>query len=396
MEVLDSTRQHVPSQALREHARAPSTNQVGSHGAQTALFTHPTLHHMSKTATLPRAHIDPHQMAPRSALANISFTVDSASEDDLTHDELNALPTPESNTENKAPARKARGKAAQTKAMAPATKAPAKGRTATRRVSGSGVKKSGVAKKTGAGRKVLVERENANGSDTEEVEEFEEDEVAAAPVKTTKRGRPAKAQTQDVEMEEAPEPAKAKRGRKPAAKEAAPTKTKAAARGKNAKKVEEPEAHTIAETQPVEPEADEMDVEDSIEVDEIPESMPPPPRPSARRAQAQTSKARQTSAGPRRAGSASDTERDPALRRKVGDLTRKLEAMAAKYETLKDAATAGKESNFDQLKKRTEQIARGKNIVGRVKSQLTLLQTKTQSSSPSGNKSLISSPAHLT
>jgi hypothetical protein len=334
-------------------------------------------------------------MAPRSALANISFTVDSASEDDLTHDELNALPTPESNTENKAPARKARGKAAQTMAMAPATKAPAKGRTATRRVSGSGVKKSGVVKKT-AGRKVLVERGTANGSDTEEVEEFEEDEVAAAPAKTTKRGRPAKAQTQDVDMEEAPEPAKAKRGRKPAAKEAAPTKTKAAARGKNAKKVEEPEAHTIAETQPVEPEADEMDVEDSIEVDEIPESMPPPPRPSARRAQAQTSKARQTSAGPRRAGSASDTERDPALRRKVGDLTRKLEAMAAKYETLKDAATAGKESNFDQLKKRTEQIARGKNIVGRVKSQLTLLQTKTQSSSPSGNKSLISSPAHLT
>jgi hypothetical protein len=48
MEVLDSTRQHVPSQALREHARAPSTNQVESHGAQTALFTHPTLHHMSK------------------------------------------------------------------------------------------------------------------------------------------------------------------------------------------------------------------------------------------------------------------------------------------------------------------------------------------------------------
>jgi hypothetical protein len=396
MEVLDSTRQHVPSQALRERARAPSTNQVESHGAQTALFTHPTLHHMSKTATLPRAHIDPHQMAPRSALANISFTVDSASEDDLTHDELNALPTPESNTENKAPARKARGKAAQTKAMAPATKAPAKGRTATRRVSASGVKKSGVAKKTGAGRKVLVERENANGSDTEEVEEFEEDEVAAAPAKTTKRGRPAKAQTQDVDMEEAPEPVKAKRGRKPAAKEAAPAKTKAAARGKSAKKVEEPEAHTIPETQPEEPEADEMDVEDSIEVDEIPESMPPPPRPSARRAQAQTSKARQTSAGPRRAGSASDTERDPALRRKVGDLTRKLEAMAAKYETLKDAATAGKESNFDQLKKRTEQIARGKNIVGRVMSQLTLLQTRTQSSSPSSNKSPTSNPAHPT
>jgi hypothetical protein len=188
-------------------------------------------------------------------------------------------------------------------------------------------------------------------------------------------------------MEEAPEPAKAKRGRKPAVKEAAPAKLKTA-RGKNAKREEE----TIPETQP-EPEADEMDVEDSIEVDEIPESMPPPPRPSARRAQAQASKARQTSAGPRRAGSASDTERDPALRRKVGDLTRKLEAMALKYETLKDAASAGKESNFDQLKKRTEQVAKGKNDIQSVTSMLTYVQTKTQSSSPSNNKSPTSNPA---
>jgi hypothetical protein len=66
-------------------------------------------------------------MAPRSKVANISFTVDSASDDDLTHDELNALPTPESNAENKAPVRKARGTAAQPKPMAPATKATAKG-----------------------------------------------------------------------------------------------------------------------------------------------------------------------------------------------------------------------------------------------------------------------------
>jgi hypothetical protein len=315
-------------------------------------------------------------MAPRNAIANISFTVDSASEDEITHDELNALPTPESNTENKAPACKARGKAAQSKAIAPATKATAKGRPSTRRVSGSsvlGVKKTGaaVAKKAPAkaGRKALVERKDVNGSDTEEVDDFDEDEAPAAPAKTTKRGRPAKAQkAQDVEMEEAPAPAPApaKRGRKPAAKEPAPkadSKTKTAARSKNTKRVEaEPEALTIQETQQ-EPDVDEMDVEDSIEVDEIPESMPPPPRPLARGAQAQTGRARQTSAGPRRAGSASDTERDPALRRKVGDLTRKLDAMAVKYETLREAASAGKESNFDQLKKRTEQTAKGRHSV---------------------------------
>jgi hypothetical protein len=49
------------------------------------------------------------------------------------------------------------------------------------------------------------------------------------------------------------------------------------------------------------------------------------------------------------------------LRRKVGDLTKKLEAMTSKYETLKDAATSGKESNFEQLRKRTEQVAKGTN-----------------------------------
>jgi hypothetical protein len=342
-----------------------------------ALFTHPTssfrrisrAKQRNNTTKHLHLHNFLHEMAPRSAIANISFTVDSASEDDMTHDELNALPTPESNAENKAPAHKARGKPAQTKAMAPATKAPAKGRPATRRVSGgsaSGVKKSkaAVAKKAPAkaGRKALAERKDVNGSDTEEVEEFEEEEVAV-PAKIVKRGRPAKVQKeQDEEMVDAPAPPK--RGRKPAVKEPATkkeTKANTSARAKPSKRVEEePEPLTVPETQP-EPDLDPMDVEDSIELEEVPESMPPPPppRPSARRAQAQPSRARQTSTGARRAGSASDSERDPVLRRKLGDLTRKLESMTVKYETLKEAASAGKDSNFDQLKKRTEQTAKG-------------------------------------
>ena len=71
------------------------------------------------------------KMAPRSKAANISFTVESASEDEMTVDELNAHPTPESNSENKAPSRSTRG-AAQTKKTASATKATAKGRSSTR------------------------------------------------------------------------------------------------------------------------------------------------------------------------------------------------------------------------------------------------------------------------
>lgn len=309
-------------------------------------------------------------MAPRNALANISFTVDSASEDDMTHDELNAMPTPDSNTENKAPARKARGKTAQPTKAAPATKAIAKGKPATRVAE---TKKDTTATKRApakAGSKALAERKNGTESDAGEADELDEEEVteAAEPVKPAKRGRPAKAKKAQEEEEPAEEqPAPAKRGRKTAPKEPVAkkeTKTKAATKSRSTKRgaesEAEPEAFTIPETQD-EPEADPMDIEDSIEDEEIPESMPPPPRPSARPSARRTaaSRTRQPSATGRRAGSVSDTERDPAMRRKVGDLTKKLEAMAAKYETLKEVVTSSKESSFEQLKRRTDQVAKG-------------------------------------
>jgi hypothetical protein len=249
-----------------------------------------------------------------------------------------------------------------------ATKATAKAKAPARRASGNsvlGVKKqgAGVAKKPAArtGRKALAELQHANGSDTEEVDEFEAESENAAPAeaKTSRRGRPPKAKPTEEAVEEAP----ARKTRKAADTEPKKdTKAKAAPKSRATKRAPvsepepEPEAMAITETQP-EPELDEMEIEQSIEVEEIPESIPPPQRPSARRVQ-QRGAARQTSAT-RRAGSASDTERDPALRRKVGDLTRKLEAMTVKYDTLKEVASSGKESNFDQLKKRTEQTAKG-------------------------------------
>lgn len=316
-------------------------------------------------------------MAPRNALANISFTVDSASEDDMTHDELNALPTPDSTNENKAPARKARGTAAPTKAAASSSaKATAKGRPATRRVSGSSISgvnkpKAAVTKKAPAKpakptRKAQKGRtSSANASDTEEVDEFDREQTTAQ-VQPAKRGRPPK-KAPDEEMVEAPAPAK--KGRKAkahgelAAEEVQPKKPRS-------KKValahdDKPEPVTIPETQP-ECDADAMDVEESIEIDEIPESMPPPPppRPSARRAQTGSGRVRQSSHGVRRTGSVSDSERDPVMRRKVGDLTKRLEAMAAKYETLKQTASSEKESKFDQLKKRTEQTTKGNEWLG--------------------------------
>ncbi|KAF1923082.1 uncharacterized protein M421DRAFT_104670 [Didymella exigua CBS 183.55] len=329
-------------------------------------------------------------MAPRNALANISFTVDSASEDDMTHDELNAMPTPDSNTENKAPARKARGKAAQSTKAVSAIKATAKGRPATRVTESK--KNTAAAKKAPAkaDRKALAERRNGKDSDAEEDDELDAEEATGVtePVKPTKRGQPAKAKKAQEEEEEPAEErtAPAKRGRKAAAKEPVvknETKVKTAAKSRSTKRGAEsevePETFTIPETQ-AEPEEDAMDIEDSLDVDEIPESMPPPPRPSARPSARRTAtcRTRQPSVTGRRAGSVSDTEHDPTMRRKVGDLAKKLEAMTAKYETLKDVASSGKESSFEQLKKKTDQVAKDQDaVIKALKQQVAALQSRT-------------------
>jgi hypothetical protein len=318
-------------------------------------------------------------MAPRSALANISFTVDSASEDEMTYDELNALPTLDTNIENKAPGRKARGTTTQSKASVPATKAPTRGRPATRRAgddSAPETKKSNAtaAKKAPAkpGRKAATGGKGAAESDAEELEDSDDDTAEPAqPPKPAKRGRPPKAkkvQEEEVAVEEAP----VKKTRKTSAKETAAntgTKAKTTAKSKATKRAtkdeheheheHEPETHTIPETQP-EFVVDEMDLEDSIEVEDTQESMPPPPRPSARQTQKQSSRTQQPSDATRRAGNTSDSERDPVVWRKVGELTKKLDSMTARFETLKEAATFGKESNFEQLKARTEQRSKGK------------------------------------
>ncbi|KAJ8106937.1 hypothetical protein OPT61_g9208 [Boeremia exigua] len=132
------------------------------------------------------------RMAPRNALANISFTVDSASEDDMTHDELGAMPTPDSNTENKAPARKARGRAAQPAKAAATTKATSKNNPTSRAAE---AKKDNTAAKKApakAGRKALAERKNGADSDAEGADELEEDDV----LEPAEAARARKARTQ--------------------------------------------------------------------------------------------------------------------------------------------------------------------------------------------------------
>jgi len=88
----------------------------------------------------------------------------------------------------------------------------------------------------------------------------------------------------------------------------------------------------------------------------------PTPKPIGRftgvpRAASQT---RQTSVPRRRAGSASDTERnDPAIRRKLGEMTKKLENLDLKYRNVREIGIKEAEHNFEKLKNQSEESKKG-------------------------------------
>jgi hypothetical protein len=276
------------------------------------------------------------------------------SEDDLDHD-IEML-TPESQIENKQPTTR---KAGRPKA-APAAKVT-KPRVAARRTSGGSVLNKAMPVTTKKqGRKVLAERTNVpeDGNDTEEVDDFDE-----APPAKTKRS---------AKTEPLAKPA-AKRGRKPKAAEpeveeapAKPVKKAPAAKAVRGKRINsEP---VIPESQP-----DPMDIEETEIPTELPETdqvAPEPVRPLAPRPT--TGRARSISRQPeilasrhRRGGSASDTERagEPALRRKLGEVTKKFENLDLKYRNLKELGTNESQSNFEKLRKNADQRAKGNHIV---------------------------------
>jgi chromosome segregation ATPase len=90
---------------------------------------------------------------------------------------------------------------------------------------------------------------------------------------------------------------------------------------------------------------------------EISAPAPPAPQPLT------YTRARSSSRQPepfrhRRAGSASDTEREPALRRKLGDLTAKHEALELRYRDLKEVAQTDSASNFEKLREAADKRAR--------------------------------------
>lgn len=222
-------------------------------------------------------------------------------------------------------------------------------------------------------RQALKDRTNEqHASDTEEVDEFDNDNMEASKPKA-KRAKTATA---------------TKNTKKTAAPKSAPAK-----KGKVAKRAPSPEPLAmIPETQQ---DPDQMDdVEQSIEISLDPSNMdiaqeptPKPvqkfyqrapsvpvqplhPRPSARPASVQPTYAPVRD----RSGSAGGGERrvgDPELRRALNEMTKKYENLQLKYEALEDVGKADAETNFEKLKRASDQKAKDSNeLIASLKKEL--------------------------
>ncbi|TVY53927.1 Monopolin complex subunit pcs1 [Lachnellula cervina] len=304
----------------------------------------------------------------KSKHATLSGLIDSDSEDDFIA--RDAMPTPDSAAENKTVTKKARGRPKGAPAKVTKTRAPA------RRISGRLTAKAPARAPTKGKRQALADRTNQqNAEDTEEVDEFaQEDEVmqdaevenTAVAVKQTKpkatqkkaaKGRPktvkeASITDYSIEASEAskPEPKKAGRKKGPAKKEIAPEPS--------------PEK-VIPETQ-----APVMDIDNDTD-EEIQQTI----TKSAPNVRSRSdSRARHPSVQRRRAGSASDTERDrgdPILRRKLGEITKKYENLHIKYQDLKEIGLKESERNFERLKKQSDEKTKiSNNLVASLKADL--------------------------
>ncbi|KAI4198875.1 MAG: hypothetical protein LQ350_005024 [Teloschistes chrysophthalmus] len=300
-----------------------------------------------------------------------------------------ALPTPESNQENARPAAKGRGRGKS------ATIAATRPKPKTRRTSAESLteKKKAALRKPGPKRAPLKDQSNnQNPEDTEEVDDFDRadgaegkghqsavsaDELVAVkqPVKKPRavpKGRKpaekkptdkeklqlAKATANDGEFEYTPvaarqtKPPKKAPGRPPANKN---------------KAIPEPPAFQKILSEKVIPDTQDIPMEiepsqvplQSEEEEEVPQSV------FRRTNNTQTAlRARHPLQTRKQLGAGSDTEQnggDPALRQKLGDMTKKLESLNLKYKKLADVGIKEAEANFEKLKQSSEAKTKAAN-----------------------------------
>ncbi|KAL8834843.1 MAG: hypothetical protein Q9170_003585 [Blastenia crenularia] len=310
-----------------------------------------------------------------------------------------ALPTPESNQENAQPTAKGRGKG-KASVSATAKAKPGPKRAGTGAVAG----KKAIAKKPSSKRGPLKEQSNnQNPEDTEEVDDFDEegrneedaqeaagsaDELVAvkqpvkkAPAGTKRKAQPKKKPTDvetlqhikgtanDGEFEYTPVAARQTKAlKKPPGR---PPKNQDFLAVSISEKV-------IPDTQEVLMEDRQQDLTPTSEgEEEIPQSV-------FRRTNNAQSRQRQPSILRKRAGSVSDTERgtgDSALRRKLGEMTKKFDNLDMRYKALKEVGIKEAEANYEKLRLTSDAKSKAANeLISSLKKELATQKALAQES----------------
>ncbi len=287
----------------------------------------------------------------------------------------------ESRIEDVEPAKRARGRSKVAAKKVIATKQPS--RTAPQE-STVVAKKVDGRKYAASKRQALKEKRNDNPSDIEHIESPEvgisnevaqksmvsgdELNVSVVAVKQPRRGRkPQKRKDENalLEVVNKDEPSEitsavVKESKTKMKTKASSVVSKSAARKHNAFPEEEHPEEVIPETQQV-----PMDIDQSPASEEANEM-------SKTTAQVVTKRNTRKPAGSihdhpqmasKRTGSASDVEKggsDPATRRRLGEVTKKMESLDMKYQNLRDVGIKEAEANFEKLKKHSEERSKGK------------------------------------
>jgi len=293
---------------------------------------------------------------PKHAHSTLSGLIDSDSEDTQFVD---AMPTPDSAAENRAPGKRARGRPKVAPAKVTKAKAPAR-RTSGRLTSKA---KANPATTTKSKRPALADKTNQQyASETEEVEDFDanedidmggqdvEDAIVAEkqtkPKTTTKKATTASKGKATKEISSTNKNI----ADTPDASRPVSRVTKKRGPSKKAIPADPSPEKIVMETQ-VPP----MDIDAEAEEDEIVEKTITKTAHNASRARS-NSRHRQPSLQRRQVGGASDTERnDPTLRRKLGEVTKKYENLHLKYQDLREIGLKEAERNFERLKKQNEE-----------------------------------------
>lgn len=318
-------------------------------------------------------------MPKRKGDVTLSGLIDLAPEGEEQNGDQDMMLTPESAAEDLGPAKKAKGRS---KVVAGKTTKPKKASRSTSQEPAAVVKKSAGRKKTTTKRQALKEKPNDQSpSDTEEVENFgghiddeearrksavsvDELDASVVAVKQPGKGRkPAKSKNANVVLEEIKatvtdealdnSPVVVRNSK--AKSKASSTATRVATRKKHPSAEPHHQEEVIPETQQV-----PMDVDQSIAPEDDVGAGEPTPQPVVRHTSGKRSESTrsQSQMARRRAGSASDVERggnDPATRRRLGELTKKLENLDLKYRNLREVGVKEAEANFERLKKQSEE-----------------------------------------